>query len=278
MEDLFGGSSQQSVSGPVSTTPTQFQALRGPVADALRGLIGTGLQQGGGTYDPSTGSQYAVPMTAQEQALLGTLSPGGNTLTAEAQAYLKNVMGGAYLPGGSNQNPFLEAAIKAAQRPTLQGLEQTLTRDLPGRFTAAGHFIQPQGSSPFDRAAAIATRGAAQALSDIATNISSQAYTTERGLQQGAVGLSQQEVQNTISSLQASALPRLIEQYGVDKGLEQFNTRIETILKALAVASGLPLVSVANQTTASGTSSGGIIPGLTGAFSAAFPAAFPKGI
>lgn len=279
MQDLFGGSSssQSSVSqsGPVDVTPPEFKALRGPIADALRGFIGGPLPQGGGTFDPSTSSIYAAPITSQEAQYVAGLAPGADPLQTASQNYINKVLSGAFLPGGSQANPFLQATIQAAQRPTLQGLYDTLSRTLPGRFTANGQFIQPQGSSAFDTAAALATGRVSQTLGDIATNIAGGAYNTERQLQQGAVPLQQADVQSTISKLQASALPRLISQYGIDQGLKAFQDRIRTVLSAIQIAEGLPLTAIANQSTSasSGQSSEskGLIPGLSGAFGVLFP-------
>lgn len=186
------------------------------------------------------------------------------------------------------ENPFLQAAIEAAQRPTLQGLTETLTRDLPGRFTQAGQFVQPGGSSAFDRAAAIATRGVGDAIGDIATNLSFQTFESERGRQFDALGrevdrrftgeqqdldraqrerqleaetgleatrqladLSQQEVDNAVKNLQAQALPRLIEEFGIERGIEQFNNRLNSLLVLLQTVGGVTQPVIANESTQS---------------------------
>lgn len=253
---------------------------------------------------------------ANEQAILDQLmqSMGGGSgsttagPTQQAQDYLNQVMSGSFMPGQANQagmtqfaqmlqgaaqtpgynaneaNPFLDAAIRAAQRPTLQGLEETLSRTLPGRFTEAGQFKQPGGSSAFDRAGAIATRGASDALADIATNLS---YATmeaergrqfeaqegarsredaqmkaeldrifgaregERGRQNEAAGLTStlqtQEVDNMVKNLQAQALPRLINEYGIERGIEQFNNQVNTLLATLGIAQGVTAPSIGNS-------------------------------
>lgn len=198
---------------------------------------------------------YAAPMSAGESNTLANLPTGAGSGTASGN-YISQLLGGNFLPGSPGGNPFLEAAITAAQRPTLQGLTETLTQDLPGRFTQAGQFVQPNtndqgGSSAFDRAAALATRGAAQAMSDIATNMSNNAYNTERQLQQAGVPLAQGEVQTTIANLQAQALPRLIQQMGIQGGIQAFQDSMSKVLDFLKTLSGTaaPVLGNISQST-----------------------------
>lgn len=249
---LFGGSDQKStsVSGPQDVTPSEVTKLRGQFAETLGALLG----DTSGTTDVLSGvpttptGQQVAQITPNEQQILDILQ--NDVLAGTRRDYLSNVIGGQYLPGGTQANPFLQATIEAAQRPTIQALTETLERTLPGRFTAAGQFIQPEGSSAFDRAAAIATRGAAQTLGDIATNIAFGTQEAERGRQQEAVQLGQQEIDTTITNLQAQALPRLIEDLGLERGLEEFKLRINTLLQALQIATGTPLQTVAQQSRA----------------------------
>lgn len=251
LKDWFGGSESKSVSRPIDTTPAEFKALRQPFANTLQNLFQSG---GGPAYE---GPLVAELTDAEKQALLALQGSGMGR-----QGYLEGVIGGNYLPGQEGANPYLDAAIQAAQRPTLQGLEETLSRTLPGRFTQAGHFTQPKGSSAFDRAAAIATRGAADALADIATNMSFGAYESERNRQQQAIQLGQQEVDSMIKNLQAQGLPRLIEDLGIERGLAEFQRRSEALLKALAIAAGVPMAQQGQVTVSESSSSAGIIPSI----------------
>lgn len=255
LASLFGGSQQSST--PTDMTPDAFKSLQGPFAQYLS----TMLSQGGG---PKYQGPLQANMGANEGDLLGQLMGQTNPGNARGQL-LDKTMSGGFLPGQPGANPFLDAAIRAAQQPTMQGLTETLTRDLPGRFTAAGQFIQPQGSSAFDRAAAIATRGAADASANIATNMSSQAYESERGRQQQAIPLSQQEVQSTISNLQAQALPRMIQENGIDRGISLFKDQTQQLMQILGILAGVTQPTIASQSQ--GDSAKGIIPGLTGLFS-----------
>ncbi len=255
MQEVFGGSSGSSEaqsqytsksrarsrekSKTIDVTPDAYKNLRNPLAQALQGIMGGNSAQMNkmlSGINPTGGGPMVAPIGANEKQVLDQLmteTAAGNP----RDAYLKDVIGGKYLNG----NPYLDEAIRAAQRPTLQGLEETLSRELPGRFTQAGQFTQPRGSSAFDRAAGIATRGAADALGDIATNMSFAGYEGERNKQQEAVQLSQQEVDVVLKNLEAQALPRLIQDMGIERGLEQFQVKMQSLLQALALAGEVSL-------------------------------------
>lgn len=259
---IFTGGSEatqqsQQTSRPVDLTPAEYSGIRPDLVAGIRSLIssGGGPQYGGPLFSPETANEQAV-----RGQLMDTTGPG----TARA-GYTSDVITGKYLPGQEGANPFFDAAVRAAQRPTLEGLTETLTRALPGRFTQAGQFVQPGGSSAFDRAAAIATRGAANAIGDIATNMGLGAYEGERGRQQQAVQLEQAEVDTTIKNLQAQALPRLIQELGIERGLQLFQTRTTQLLQALQLAAGIgqPVTGQVSQGTSGGRSvqSRGLFPG-----------------
>lgn len=250
-------SSSQSSFRPVDVQASEFKGLRGGFSDVLRGLMGQGGQDPSETFAgiPSffqEGDPRSAEITENELALLERLMGEGDT----RRGLLEQTLAGGFLPGTEGGNPFLEAAIIAAQRPTLQGLEETLSRTLPGRFTQAGQFVQPQGSSAFDRAAAIASRGAADALSDIATQMSFGVHEAERGRQQEAIGLSQREVETTIQNLQAQALPRLIEELGIERGMAEFQTRIQALLGVLQTLAGVTAPAIGQQGQSSSRGSG----------------------
>lgn len=265
MQELFGGGKQksESVSTPVDATPSEFASLRGPFADLLKGILSGSPGAAKVEGVPEYKGPVTAPVTSAEQALLTQLQGLKGGVGGDL---LKDTVAGKYTD--PNSNPFLKSFIEAAQRPTLQGLEETLTRSLPGRFTAAGQFVQPQGSSAFDRAAAIATRGVADAVGDIATKIGYGAYEGERGRQQEAIKLGQAEVDTTIKNLQAQALPRLIQQYGLDVGLQQFRDRLNALLSVLGVTANVTRPNIAQQasSTSSGSSSTGVLPTLLSPF------------
>lgn len=255
----------QSTSTAKDMTPEEYAAMRPDVATSLLNWFtggnntisptGGGFGGGGasGNWAQYGTQNFSAGETGNEQALRAQLMGDAAGATGR-QGLIQDTMAGKFTD--PNTNPFLNDYIRMAQRQTMQGLEETLTRSLPGRFTAAGQFVQPQGSSAFDRAAAIATRGAADAAADIATGIGYQAYQGERQNQQAAIGLSHQETQNTISNLTAQALPRIIQQYGIDKGLEVFQQQLAGILDVLKTAASLTQPTVGNdsQSTSHGES------------------------
>lgn len=253
---LFGGSESESKSQytslakskskekskTIDVTPTQYKGLRNPVADALRALTtgNSGVLSGIINGIPGPSGPLVAGLGANEQAVLNQLQQetGPNNLRKQL---LDKTLAGGFLPGNGS-NPFLDATIRAAQRPTLQGLQEQLERSLPGRFTAeGGQFVQPRGSSAFDRAAALATRSASDTLGDIATNLSYQTYEAERGRQQEAIQLSQQEVDTVVKNLEAQALPRLIQDQGIERGLELYQNKIQALLQALSLAADASL-------------------------------------
>lgn len=244
LKTIFGGSTtdQQSTSTPVDMTPEQFAQLRGPFADQLKQWATSG--------GPAYNGPLFSPETANEQNLRGGLMADAGGASGR-QGLLADTMGGKYLD--PNSNPFMNDYIKAAQRPTMQALEETLGRTLPGRFNLAGHTTAPQGSSAFDRASAIATRGAADAMGDIATKIGMGVYEGERGRQTQAIQLSQAEVDTSIKNLQAQALPRMIQELGIERGMAEFNRRTQALLEVLKLMGGVTSPTVANQQQSTAT-------------------------
>jgi len=261
LKNVFGGSKSESTSMPIDMTPGQFRALRPQLASAFRDLF-----QGDASTVfnlPQSEGPKVAPLSDVERAMLDRLANEGGT----RQSLIESTLQGNFLPGQAGANPFLEAAIRAAQRPTQQALEETLSRTLPGRFTQAGQFVQPQGSSAFDRAAAIATRGAADAMADIATNLSFAGYEAERNRQQQAISLSQGEVDTMISKLQAQGLPRMIEDLGIERGLQEFQTRMAAMVELLR-----------NLTAATSPTLGTVSQSASESMTGIVPALFPKGV
>lgn len=226
---------------------------------------------------------YQGPLTAalrpEEQELLDQLQgQATGRITSPSEDLLTRTIGGEFLPADMDAaelekyiNPFLQAQIEQAQRPTFQGLESTLSRTLPGRFTEAGHFTNPQGSSAFDREARLAALDAQQTAGDMATDLSFQTYDAERGRQftrrenergrqqQAAVdlpGVNRQEVDTTIEALKGAALPRLIEELGIERGMEEFNNRINNFLTTLGLAAGVTAPKIAQEGKSSGSQFG----------------------
>ena len=87
-------------------------------------------------------------------------------------------------------------------------------------------------------------------------------YEGERQRQQQAAQLQQQEVDQTIKVLQAQALPRMIQELGIERGIALFQQRANDLLKylQLALEAGKPTVGQQQTTVSKGESTGGILP------------------
>lgn len=202
------------------------------------------------TYTPTPGSFLA---TGNPNDLLKGLpqyeGPLTGTIGANEQSMLDFLQQKTLAGPQGPDDPLLKAYIESVQRPILEGLTETLTRDLPGRFTQAGQMVQPRGSSAFDRAAAIATRGAAQAQQDIGTQIGYEAY-------KNSGDRYAQEIDTTIKNLQAQALPRLIQELGIERGIEQFNQRVTALMQTLGITAGVTQPTIANNQSSKSTQIG----------------------
>lgn len=182
----------------------------------------------------------------------------------------RNLLGatlaGGFLPGGDRANPFLESAIGIAQRPTMEALQQAVGRQIPGMFAAAGQQVGQGvgrgGSTAKDLNVIRAAETGGRALGDIATNMSNQAYQFERGLQQGAIGLQQQDIGAMIANLQAQGLPRQIQDLGITRGIALGQQGVGNWLQGLQIAGQMPLQATGN--TSQGTSSTGMLNSLFG--------------
>lgn len=264
MQTLFGGSTSESqqTSKPIDTTPEEFQALRDPLAQALQGLIGAPLAQGGGAF----AGPLAAPITGQEAGLVTQAGQqaGANPFSDAITQLLQKTISGQFLDPASN--PFLGQTIQAAIRPLIETFQDVAQPQLQSAFTAAGQRTQPGGSSAFDKAAAISTRGLLQQIGDVTTNIAGQNFQAERQRQMEAAtqagAIRQQDLQATVTGLQASALPRLISDLGIERGIAEFRARLDTVIKAIQLAGGLTFEQgQVSQGTSSSTSQEGMFPG-----------------
>lgn len=236
--NLFGGGGQKTSSKPVDMTAPWFKQL----GQSISGVLGNAALAG-----PNTSAIYSGPLTGNirgnEGSALDVLQQ--SALNPLRTGYLNSVLSGAYLPGGANANPFLNATIEAAQRPTMQALQDAVGRQIPGMFAAAGQ--QGGGTTARTLANARATEAGGKALGDIATNISNNAYNTERGFQNQGVQLGQQDIQAMIANLQAQGLPRTIQDTGITRAIALGQQGVQNWLQGLQIAGGLPLQTVANQ-------------------------------
>lgn len=222
---LFGFDESESKTKDIA--PRDFTQLRGPYSAVLREEI----EAGRGVTNPFAGvsdpSIFAAQLTPEELALVGEVyrSAFGSSETQAAADLRRRTIQGEFL----EPDPRTRAAI---QRPVLQAFEEA-TRQNVGAFTRAGQRVQE--SSPFFRAQAISERGLADALADIEVGLRE----AERGRQQEAAAQAEAidatKAATQIQRLQVTALPRLVEDLGIQRGIEAFNQRVRTILAILGV-------------------------------------------
>ena len=268
---LSGGGSKGTPGQVVDVTPPEFTALRGPLANVLKGAF-TGSNPLTAAGIPTRGGPNVAPLGGSEGDILNRIIQsvlGQNPLAAGSQNVLQQTLSGKFLDPSSN--PSLAANISAAQRPVIEQFNESIIPQLRSAFTQAGQTIQGDGSSPFGKALVQSSRDFQRNLGDISTRLVSENFARERGLQQGAVGqataFSQGELQTLVTGLQQSALPRFIEQSGIEAGTQEFNNQLNLLLQVLSLASGAtsPNTQVIQPTAApaqSGPDVGGILQGI----------------
>lgn len=193
----------QLISNPLNSsalgTLQQLQQLSGGNINPFANIPGgeaflAGLFSGQGL--PQTNLQAGGGLLGQgQQALQGVAGsdPLGSFINPAVGQSIGQTLGGDFLHAESN--PYLQSAIEAAQRPLLQAFQEQTIPQLKAQFTAAGQMIQPQGSSPFDMAAARATSGLMDAIGDVGTKMAFANYDAERARQMQAAGLGIQQGQ-----------------------------------------------------------------------------------
>ncbi|WP_422369688.1 tail fiber domain-containing protein [Pelagibius sp.] len=232
----------------------------------LRGLF-TGRQPNLSGI-PSFDGPTTAPVTSQEQNFLDQIgqAAGASPNQTASQNLLTQTLGGQFLSPESN--PFLKATIESATRPVLETFNDVIAPQLRSQFTAAGQVVQNEGSSPFAQAFGRAGKDLLNKIGDISSNISFQNFAQERGRQQEAVNqslnLDSAKLDNLVKGLQSSALPRIIEQFGIDRGIELFNSRVSTLLEALRLAGGVSAPTVTSLPGSPGADVGGLFGGLGG--------------
>ncbi len=225
---MGGGSSKQKTQDLLGP---EFRELRSNVAGAFAegGLIEQTTGAGAGFEGPTV-----APISAAEQRLVGEISgfEGAPTAgqTAAEKARLATIRGENLTPGEQFE-PFAKQIREQFQEAQLESV---------GQFTGAGQ--RTQESSPFARASAITSRALGDALARTAADI----FKTERGFQEAAASGEEGqtatraqakgvEIENLTARLSASALPRLIADLGIERGMEEFSRRMEQLLNILGL-------------------------------------------
>jgi hypothetical protein len=243
----MGGGSQEASSSQYDVTPPQYTRLRGPASRIFQ----EGFWDVGRDVTSQWGGPFVAEMSPEEQALvsqIGSYSPTLSPNVQDAEVARGRTIRGENLTPTEQFAPWARAINEAFQEGTLQNV---------GQFTDAGHRVQE--SSPFARSEAISDRARADALARVASDI----YQTERGYQESAARAEEAvpaeraaanagEIQNMIDQLSATALPRMIADLGIERGMEEFQRYIDTLLNFFGVG-----VQATMPTLATTSKSGG---------------------
>lgn len=250
------------------------------------GPFGLNPFQAGGVSTKSGDNPLVAPLSSGTMGLVdrSVKLGGANPLLGQAGDYLSGVLQPGYAAGLAT-SPQTQQAIQGAVNPLVSAFYQTAMPNMKAQFTASGQRIGnaisnpgmpgtgglQKGSSAFDMAAGAAQNNLLEQVGQISSGITNATYQT--GLQQQtqainqAQALSTTEVNNLVSSLQASALPQMIQQYGITAGVQLFQEQVKNILQALGLSSvaSQPAVGYAQSGSGSSSSSPGLVSGIGGA-------------
>lgn len=252
---MGSGGSSKSKTKAKDLTPKQFRALRPEFGEELSStLFGTGTSGGvfsglqgeapsltQGTLDPNA---FARGISSQEQALVDQIfgNAFGSPETAAADQFRTDTISGRFLEPD-------EATRAAFFRPIEQAFEQGRREDL-GTFTQAGHIAST--SSPFARERRLGQRDFANALADAEVQLRQPALERQFAASQEANAQDAQRASTAVQRLQAVALPRLVEDLGVERGLQVYQQRVAQLMQLFNT--GAQLLSATPINTGSSSS------------------------
>jgi hypothetical protein len=219
---LFGQAAGGGMSGAANPANPYYQGYAqgtSPISQNFQGLQ-QGAQQGGQQYSQAVG-QYAP-----QQAGMGSQAwTGGQNYANAIGSYAYPIEGYANLAANNNNlglsqlgrtasgeylnsNPYLNAAIETAQRPTQTAYQTSIAPGLDAAAAQSGRY----GSGAQAGMASTAQQNLARGLGDISTNMSNANYARERQAQDAAaqnygqlynsgLGLGMQGLQNAAGLL-----------------------------------------------------------------------------
>jgi hypothetical protein len=238
----IGGSGQtsESKSKAIDLTPKQYTKQRGFVAEQLRNRASGNVAGIEGPFVAGLSDQELNALGSFEANAFG---PGGVGAAADQQ--LMDTLAG-------KENPFAAQAIDAAINPILRNAKLQELRDR-AMFTGAGQKIQSSSAFTEDRTNAISETE--RNVGDVASQIAFQTYQQERQNQMQALQLANLRFAEQRQGIATLALPRLIEQLGIDKGNEELQRRFAVMEDALKNLAGLTTPTIGYNS--SSQSSGG---------------------
>lgn len=242
MSGGFGFSQSKSKDKARDLTPREFVAQRGFVADELRDRAAGNVR---GIEGPFAAPLQGPELRAFEDFNANAFGQAG--LGAAADAQLRATL------GDPQANPFLQEVINAAVRPLIQN-EQLNELRSRANFTGSGQKIQSSSAFVEDRNRSL--RDTERQIADVGAQIAFQ----ERQNQLAAVSLANDRLAEQREGIAQLALPRLIEQFGIDKGNEELARRFQVIEAALTNLASLTTptpVTLRESDSASFQTSGG---------------------
>lgn len=265
-----GKSSSAYLSNPINLQNSAFTGLSGPTAGGIQGLFSGAAP--GSTFGLSPYTVNGAPSNSSNNPLVAGLTPTQNSLLTGINNYVGSnpLLGAAqttnrYLdpnfPSTFATSPQVQQAIQGAIAPVRQSFAENTVPGLEGQFTAAGQRINSgsgAGSSAFERAGASAATGEQAQEASISGGITGQAFQQAQNLQANAVNqaaaLTQTNLNDLVTTLQENALPQMIQQYGINQGLQLYQQQLQTVLAALGLGGQVSQPAIAEQ--AGSTSSG----------------------
>ena len=214
----FGFAKSDSETDTRDLTPFEFASKRGFVADTLAGQARGNVPGIDGPFVAGITQGEKAGLNAFQQASFG---PGG--IGSSADSTLQGILSGS-------QSPELQNVIDAAIRPVLENAELQELRDR-SQFTGSGQKIQ--GSSAFAEDRMRSLRDTQRQVGDISSQIAFQDFQQRQAAQIQAAGLVSARLNDQREAISTLALPRLIEQLGIDKGNEELARRMQVIQESL---------------------------------------------
>ena len=261
---MGAGSSKQKGQG-FDLTPGEFQDLRGPLRDFFLGQLPgladafsfTDVRDQEGGLD-----RLRTPLSGEEFLNIDRLQQQAEGLSPNEQA-AEDLLGRRLR--GEFFDPAENDALRDVIRFTTANINDTFNaQDLQQRslFARAGHRLD--ASSPFATAQAISNVGRVDAIGENTANLLFGNLQSERQRQTEAI---EQQRANSLgifqrsqAALEASALPRLIDDEGIDRGLAEFQSRLAAISNVLNTASGLA-APTSSQSSSGSSKNAGVLSG-----------------
>lgn len=234
-------------------TPQQFTDLRGPLRDLFLGTVFPGFE-GALTFDspaltPGGLDRFRAPLSGQELTNIDRLQGQAEGLSPNEQASQdllgRRLRGDFFDP---QQNDPLRNVIRFQTEEINRSFDEQALEQR-SLFARAGQAL-PE-SSPFAQASADLSGARLGAIGQAASNVLFGAQQSERDRQVQAIeqvrANSRGVFERSQASLQASALPRLVNQLGIEGGLQEFNARLAAFSNALGLGTQVAQPTVANR-------------------------------